>query len=444
MLKNNPPWKYELDQDLKFKYLSGFMNTDITIIGGGIAGCSTLFALLTQTDKNIILVEGATIASGATGHNAGYVVADFEKSIKSMVKEYGIHMTREAVKELESGWDKLDEICVTIKTDRVDKFYSVGAYTDIDRFVDDINEQIMSGEENLKTRIYLNAESEWTNALPKDIVEKINILSKKEFIAKLGVNNDVNTKIYQGIITEKAAVMNSSLFCQKIIKYCLTNFQDRFQIYENTKINKIHLLEGSIILDSEQASINSSEVILCTNGFENFKIYDRNNLEINKSFHKSVHGVIGYMLGTVTDINLSNNAGNFFSENKEEPYTYFSQRRHLDKKHNIICIGGPETELSERVIYRHDHEADEKVYTSLEEFQNKMFSINDKPIYHWHGLMGYTESGVRIIGKDSHYPELMYNLGCNGIGIIPSIVGAYRVAKLVNREVLAPSIFDPK
>jgi glycine/D-amino acid oxidase-like deaminating enzyme len=36
----------------------------------------------------------------------------------------------------------------------------------------------------------------------------------------------------------------------------------------------------------------------------------------------------------------------------------------------------------------------------------------------------------------------MYNLGCNGVGILPSIYGAKRIAQLLAGETLGPSIFD--
>ncbi|MDI9355183.1 MAG: hypothetical protein QM532_03265 [Cyanobium sp. MAG06] len=38
----------------------------------------------------------------------------------------------------------------------------------------------------------------------------------------------------------------------------------------------------------------------------------------------------------------------------------------------------------------------------------------------------------------------MYNLGCNGVGIMPSIYGGERIVKILNKETLEESIFDPK
>ena len=63
--------------------------------------------------------------------------------------------------------------------------------------------------------------------------------------------------------------------------------------------------------------------------------------------------------------------------------------------------------------------------------------------YTWHGLMGYTESRVRLIGPEPKNPVLLYNLGCNGVGFLPSIYGGFRISRLLRGDQLAPSIFDP-
>jgi len=58
--------------------------------------------------------------------------------------------------------------------------------------------------------------------------------------------------------------------------------------------------------------------------------------------------------------------------------------------------------------------------------------------------MGYTEGGVRMVGRDPRNPALFYNLGCNGIGVLQSVHGGKRVAKIISGEEISPSIFDPR
>ena len=62
----------------------------------------------------------------------------------------------------------------------------------------------------------------------------------------------------------------------------------------------------------------------------------------------------------------------------------------------------------------------------------------------WHGLMGYTRDGARLIGAEPRNPVLLYNLGCNGVGLLPSIAGGARIARILAGEDLPASAFDPR
>jgi glycine/D-amino acid oxidase-like deaminating enzyme len=64
--------------------------------------------------------------------------------------------------------------------------------------------------------------------------------------------------------------------------------------------------------------------------------------------------------------------------------------------------------------------------------------------FHWHGLMGYNDGGIRVIGAHPRHPRLLYNLGCNGVGFLPSIYGGQRIAQLLADQRLPASIFDPR
>jgi hypothetical protein len=38
----------------------------------------------------------------------------------------------------------------------------------------------------------------------------------------------------------------------------------------------------------------------------------------------------------------------------------------------------------------------------------------------------------------------LYNLGCNGVGFLPSIYGGHRIARLLAGKWVPPSVFDPR
>jgi len=47
----------------------------------------------------------------------------------------------------------------------------------------------------------------------------------------------------------------------------------------------------------------------------------------------------------------------------------------------------------------------------------------------WNGLMGYTSDGLRMVGPDPEVEGLWYNLGCNGVGLLSSLVAGRKVAR---------------
>ena len=112
-----------------------------------------------------------------------------------------------------------------------------------------------------------------------------------------------------------------------------------------------------------------------------------------------------------------------------------------------MCIGGPERELDDATVYEPTWDFPRSV---IDEVDNDILPIvhPSRPAgvdydYTWHGLMGYTESRVRLIGPEPKNPVLLYNLGCNGVGFLPSIYGGFRISRLLRGDQLAPSIFDP-
>ena len=79
-----------------------------------------------------------------------------------------------------------------------------------------------------------------------------------------------------------------------------------------------------------------------------------------------------------------------------------------------------------------------------ENFDSEHKSKNPKYQFTWHGLMGYTKNRIRLIGEEPKNKVLLYNLGCNGVGLLLSIYGGKKISQIINKENLPPSIFDPK
>lgn len=171
---------------------------------------------------------------------------------------------------------------------------------------------------------------------------------------------------------------------------------------------------------------------------------------LDASIDVTLKGLVGFMVGYM-EVELRDPAASvYFSSRRsgQEGYFYMTRRMYTDgANRELTSVGGPDRPLGANERYRpEDIPEAEEAYSKIEEFYRKTVigtSADMRRDLSWHGLMGYTSSGVRVIGRDPNYSCLVYNMGCNGIGILPSIYGGKRVAQIINGEALAPSIFDP-
>jgi glycine/D-amino acid oxidase-like deaminating enzyme len=105
-------------------------------------------------------------------------------------------------------------------------------------------------------------------------------------------------------------------------------------------------------------------------------------------------------------------------------------------------MGGPEGLIDTE--YRPDLVHHPGAYEELEFMAGTIEHYQGPPDWRWKGLMGYTSSGARVVGRDPQLPTLFYNLGCNGNGLMSAVAGAVRVVKRLKGEDLPPSVFDPE
>ncbi len=95
-------------------------------------------------------------------------------------------------------------------------------------------------------------------------------------------------------------------------------------------------------------------MILCTNGFERIHLKNLIGPDIDVSFHHMVEGNIGYMAAYLEALKSPPTALGYFDQEGSkkaygtDDYFYITRRPYeLEDKehHNLICIGGPQTQL---------------------------------------------------------------------------------------------------
>lgn len=82
-----------LNTNNKCHALSEDIDTDICVIGGGLAGLSTAVGLV-EKGKQVTLIEANRIGWGASGRNGGFVAKGYAQGYKQLVKQVGLDHTK--------------------------------------------------------------------------------------------------------------------------------------------------------------------------------------------------------------------------------------------------------------------------------------------------------------------------------------------------------------
>lgn len=443
------PWLDKLKRTQPIDTVKKDHNTDVIIIGGGIAGVSTAYFALTKTNQKVALIEATRIAHGATGHNAGQIATYFERPFSELVEEFGLEKAAQGQKDILNAWTLLQEMHMQAKVKT--PLVQCNGYAGCTR-----EEQVLAHLQNMDflvkaginmERVFIAHNAPYLSKIPVEYKHLYHILPHEEILSLLQTKD----KSYNATLSSRKGTLNSAVFCEEVVGYLLYNFPKRFKLFEHSPVHTLVLEKNKAIVKSNGRKLTAKKVILCTNGFETVKIVNKES-DINGKFHEMINGVVGYMAAYLEYPDKTSTAISYFPDTTKkttEPYFYITRRyyEHEGQNKNLVCIGGPEMALKKKALYKAHKNYFPTAQKDIDLFLKKTYEYAPEKInytFQWHGLMGYTKSGVRCIGPEPCNPTLLYNLGCNGVGILPSVYGGRRIARFLNKEKLTPSIFDPQ
>lgn len=450
MKKNRSPWLHQLDKKRVTRTLTSDISTDVAIIGAGIAGVATAFFILSTTEKRVVVLERAELAHGATGHNAGQIVSYFERGFASLVNEFGLEKARDGQKAVEDAWNLLDRIYTKANLSiPLARFTGHAGLTSADQVLLHLKNNL------LRVRAGLNAEeirisrtADFLDHIPAEYAGLYTVVPHNDILTLL----ETHVREFIAVLSYQKGCLNSALFTQEVFVFLQKKYPDRFALYEHTSIEKIILHHNCALLDAGTHTVEAARVVLCTNGFESVRIFNKTGLDIDTKFHHLIEGKIGYMSGYLENMDKPPTAISYLTDpsaNTDAPYFYLTRRPYTfegDAKHNLISVGGPESSLENAAQYSYTDGYPELMNDTIDRFVRRIYSLEPHHkidyAFTWHGLMGYTKNGVRLVGPEPKNPTLLYNLGCNGIGILPSICGGEKIARHIAGEQVPPSMFD--
>jgi glycine/D-amino acid oxidase-like deaminating enzyme len=444
------PWIAELPE--REFHTSEKAGADIAIIGGGVAGVSTAYFLLTRTQKSVLLLEQNRIGSGATGHNAGHIVAGFERAHRDILKEFDEEKTFNTYRMLLNSWGLLDEMHQAIGKNT--PFYMTKSYAGFTE-IEDIFAELEMVQEMEQRKIssktnFLFSDEQYLSLIPEQYRSFCKLISVEKFSSII----PAKYSDYIAIVEKERGLINSAHFVEMVTDYLLSKYKERFFVVENEPVKKISFQEHEVVIMCKNKIITAQHVILCTNGYKGFEIEDSYNRDLQARYQNKVEGITEFMIGYeyeesgkietfgIHNINLLPER-DLNKESLAFSYLYLSERPYQGR--TLLVAGGVESLKQGELATESSEQKSAVVYPFLNSVIKNNLSyvfLPQTPTRVWHGLMGYTKNLIRIVGKEPKNQRLIYNIGCNGIGILPSIASGERIARMMLGEKMEGTIFD--
>lgn len=360
------------------------LEVDILIIGGGMAGISTLFELRNKKES-IALIDQDQIGMGTTARTTGKLCYMQELCYHKLEKIFNYDTAKNY---LDANIEAIRHVKHIILTNQIEcNFEENDAYV------------FTRKEEDIKQ-----------------------IEEEQQFYEKAGINYQIvdeiplNTPVKYAIKTGINAVFHPLKYLYQLAKITLESGK---KIYQEVRAEKITKIGNKYQVNTNKGAILATKVIVCTHypffinpGFIPFRTH------IENSF--------------VTAVNTNENY-HFQAITSAKPTDSF--RFHDDGKQYFLYAGE-----SSKTSNHFDFE---KRYDELQ--QNLYFDFKVTPDYLWYTHDIMTNDKLPFIGSiNQHNPNLMIATGFNKWGMTGSVIASIVLSSIINqKECKYISLFSP-
>lgn len=214
------------------------ISTDLLIVGAGFAGLWTaLLAKEADPARDVVLLEGGEVATGASGRNGGFMDASLTHGFLNGLS----HWPQEIAKLHQLGLQNLHELEATIKRLGIDCDYQ------------------LTGAMDLATEPYLVDNFKQFLELAKPYNVSLQYLDQDQ------LQSVIKSPLFLGGIKRLAcAIVNPAQLAWGLRQACLDH---GVQLYENSPVTKLVEEDHTMIAYTRHGQVHARRVALATNAF---------------------------------------------------------------------------------------------------------------------------------------------------------------------------------
>ena len=423
--------------------------TDVAIVGAGIAGVATAFFTLRSSNRRVVLIERDRVARGATGRNAGQLTTYFERPLFDIAAEFGTSLAVEGQRAFDEAHDLLDLMAAEAgSTVRIERFTGHMGMFSLNHLEVHLRNGLVRLEGGLQPEACVVSEdAPFLHEIPGELRPLYEVVAQSRIRELLETDDDT----FRAVLSDVKGCANAGLFVQQVLGYLEQRYADRFTYVDTTLVERVVVADDGAVVHARGHAVSAGHVVLCTNGFTDHVVEDAAGPPIRLHPDQQVVGTIGFMAAFFEDRPRPAAAFSYIRNatiGGDNPYVYVTRRTYdrADGTVTLTAMGGPEHPIEGPWL--RDMPFPGSLLGYMDEHVRPYAQPRRAPgrpyDFQWHGLMGYMDGRVRVIGVHPAFPSLLYNLGCNGVGFLPSIHGGRQVSRLLAGERLPASIFDPR
>jgi glycine/D-amino acid oxidase-like deaminating enzyme len=383
----------EAAADIQRPPLTGRLEADVCIVGGGLAGLSTALEL-TRRGRRVCVLEAARIAWGASGRNGGFVTPGYSAEYKKIERRVGTHdakaLYRLSIEGVKAVSETLEALGV-LDANRVQGILSVSRY---------------EATENLKAR------RDW---FEREFDYRLEFRSRAEVQKAL-----VSQRYYQGLYNPNGFHIHPLNYARAVAREI-----ERLggALFESSPVCALAEQRALRVVSTGEGEVRAKDVVLASGGYTG---------SLEPRLHRSYLPIATYVMLTEPNKALISSAIRTTAAigDGRRAGDYY---RLVDGGERILWGGKISTRTTEpRRLGQLLHQTMVSTFPQLEQLQVDIV---------WSGLMSYARHLMPQIGRLRD--GLWYCTGFGGHGLNTTAIGGRIVAEAIAGESERYKMFEP-
>lgn len=351
---------------------------DIAVIGGGIVGIAIAYYLNAQGCGQVVVLEKEFVGYGASGRNAGFLLAGLAEPYSRLVVGMGREGARSMLQATVENHNLMSEAIREVKI--ACDYRRAGTYH--------------LGVSDIEAR---------------ELEESVALLCQDGFDGEYFDKNEIEGKLGFGNYAGGAFIPGDGNLDPFAF---VRGLSDGLKVIEGFAVEDYGKADGGVIIQGGGRNIRAEMAVLATNAYTPL---------LDSFFERLIFPVKGQMLATGPGTRCALGDKTYYAN---FGYDYFRQT-----PDNTIVMGGLRDKFIETEIGFGD-EINPKLQGGLEDYVGSNIGASEFSVTaRWTGVMGNTIDGLPLVGPLPHNNSVVTAVGCNGHGFGLGMIIARDVAR---------------